>query len=254
MEGYIKLWRKIQENPLWQEERFTKAQAWIDLLLKTNHKDGIAELGQGNTIVKTPVKKGSLITSQRKLASRWQWGQASVGRFLKELEGQKMISVRVVRGLVRGAVHGFSYISILNWAVYQENLVRGFNEKLVTNKNDINKKNIGFAKSKPSIPSKRKELPRKKQSFPEAWYKDVLSAYCSLKEIEIHGPEILPLRQEIKTMFLSERKPGEIITCMKWFASSEEEWVENWTLKTVRMKLPEFLGGKFNKNNPDLYD
>ena len=42
-------------------------------------------------------------------------------------------------------------------------------------------------------------------------------------------------------MFLSGRTPKEIIACMKYF--SEDDFYKSvWTLKTVRLKLPEFVG------------
>ena len=31
--GWIKLWRKFVDDPLWTSEPFTKGQAWVDLLL-----------------------------------------------------------------------------------------------------------------------------------------------------------------------------------------------------------------------------
>jgi len=33
MEGWIRLYRKMQDNPLWTSEPFTRGQAWIDLLM-----------------------------------------------------------------------------------------------------------------------------------------------------------------------------------------------------------------------------
>ena len=47
--GWVRLHRRIEDNPLWFLESFTKAQAWIDLFLNANHKDGIIEI-RGNII------------------------------------------------------------------------------------------------------------------------------------------------------------------------------------------------------------
>lgn len=38
MEGWIKLHRKLSDNPLWTCEPFTKGQAWVDLILLANHE------------------------------------------------------------------------------------------------------------------------------------------------------------------------------------------------------------------------
>lgn len=77
--------------------------------------------------------------------------------------------------------------------------------------------------------------------FPQEWYDEVLTAYQKLKKIELKGEEYKPAKRDIKTIFMSQRTPEEIIRCMKWLASGEEEWSEQWTLGTVFKKLAEFL-------------
>jgi len=86
------------------------------------------------------------------------------------------------------------------------------------------------------IDKKRKDI-----KFPKEWQTSVLNSYKKFKEISPQGKEWLPLQQECKTMFLSGRTPKEIIACMKFF--SEDDFYKSvWTLKTVRLKLPEFVG------------
>ena len=49
-EGWIKLHRKIWENKYWLEpRRFSKAEAWIDIMLLASHKEH--ELIFGNTTI-----------------------------------------------------------------------------------------------------------------------------------------------------------------------------------------------------------
>ena len=45
-------------------------------------------------------------------------------------------------------------------------------------------------------------------------------------------------------MFLSDRTPEQIIGCMEALEKSGEEWTSNWTMDTVRRKLPEFVAGR----------
>lgn len=85
--GWISLYRSIQDHWIWQDKPFSKGQAWLDLLLLANHKDNKFLLG--NELVK--VKKGSLITSQKKLRERWGWGNEKIRSFLKLLEKDGMI-------------------------------------------------------------------------------------------------------------------------------------------------------------------
>jgi hypothetical protein len=38
--GYIKLWRRLKDSDLWLKEKFTRGQAWVDLLMLANHREG----------------------------------------------------------------------------------------------------------------------------------------------------------------------------------------------------------------------
>lgn len=75
------------DNPLYLSEPFTRMQAWIDLLLLANHKEGFFYV-RGNKVV---VGSGQVGTSSRTLASRWQWSRGKVERFLKDLENDNQI-------------------------------------------------------------------------------------------------------------------------------------------------------------------
>ena len=108
MEGWISLYRKIQEHWLWTKKRkFSQFEAWISLLFKANHKDTKTMLG--DKIIE--IKKGSFITSEVKLADEWNWDRSTVRKFLKTLENEKMIQ--------KTATTKYTSISIENWDLYQ---------------------------------------------------------------------------------------------------------------------------------------
>lgn len=86
--GYLKLFRQIQNNYLWDDKPFAKGQAWIDLLILTNFKDGKMLLGNE---LRT-IGRGSFHTSLPKLADRWGWNKKTVSRFLDLLESDGMLS------------------------------------------------------------------------------------------------------------------------------------------------------------------
>jgi len=90
MEGWIKLHRQLQNNPIWFSEPFTRGQAWIDLLLLANHKDGYFRV-RG---IRVDVKRGQVGYSIPKLAERWQWSKGKVNRFLNELETDAQIGLQ----------------------------------------------------------------------------------------------------------------------------------------------------------------
>lgn len=108
MEGWISLYRKIQEHWLWTKRRkFSQFEAWISLLFKANFKD--TKIMIGDNLVE--VKRGSFITSEVKLAEEWKWDRSTVRKFLKTLEEQKMIQ--------KNSTSKYTSITIENWDLYQ---------------------------------------------------------------------------------------------------------------------------------------
>ena len=107
--GYIKLYRSIRDNWVWEEKPFSRGQAWIDIILSVNHKD-TKIMFDGNSIL---VKRGSFITSISKLADRWGWSRKKVTRFLNGLRDDSMLDFKCT---TKGTC-----ISLRNYALYQEN-------------------------------------------------------------------------------------------------------------------------------------
>ena len=148
MEGWIKLHRQIEENELWFSERFTKAQAWIDLLLLARHKPGLINI-RGIEIKLFP---GQLCYSQVSLSKRWQWDRKTVKKFLNELKKREMLDIRINKIT--------TIISIKNWFSYQamDNKTDiKTNNRMDTNKNDKKGKNILIGLSLSLIESLNKE-------------------------------------------------------------------------------------------------
>lgn len=85
--GWVAIHRQLQDHWLWEERPFSKAQAWIDMLLLANHDDNKFLLG--NELVE--VKCGSFITSEVKLMERWGWGKSKTRAFLDLLQTDEMI-------------------------------------------------------------------------------------------------------------------------------------------------------------------
>lgn len=115
--GWISLYRSIQDHWLWQEKPFSKAQAWLDLLLSANHKE--AKILMDNTLIK--LEKGSFFTSELKLADRWGWSKKKVRNFLELLSNDNMI--------VKESTKKGTKITIVNYEVYQQ---RGNHEGTIT--------------------------------------------------------------------------------------------------------------------------
>lgn len=89
-----------------------------------------------------------------------------------------------------------------------------------------------------SHPIGLKQPKRKDMTFKKDWYDQVLKEYQQLKSITLQGEEFKPIHQAIKTMFMSGRTPEQVIAAMRDVA--KRGYCE-WTINTVKMKLPEIL-------------
>lgn len=107
MEGWIKIHRKMLENPIVCKDSSYLA-VWIYLLLNATHKE-IPALFKGKKIV---LQKGQLITGRKSIAKQLQISESKVKRILFELESDQQID--------RQRSNQNSLISILNWDKYQE--------------------------------------------------------------------------------------------------------------------------------------
>jgi len=84
-----------------------------------------------------------------------------------------------------------------------------------------------------------KSQPRRKDiTFKNELYIPVLEEYQRLKGITLQGKEFEPIRQGIKTMFMSGRTPEQVIAAMRDVAKRD---YCDWTINTVKMKLPEII-------------
>lgn len=86
--GWIKIHRQIQDSEIWNCEKFSKGQAWIDLLLSANHENKTVNFGKNEVV----IERGQLLTSQLKLANKWGWNRKTVAVYLSALQTDKMIT------------------------------------------------------------------------------------------------------------------------------------------------------------------
>jgi hypothetical protein len=108
MIGWVKLHRKLTENPLWTCEKFTRGQAWVDLILLTNYKDSFF-YKRG---VKINVKAGQCAWSELALSARWGWSRSKIRKFLNDLEKEHQI--------IQQKNNVTQIVTIVNYNEYQE--------------------------------------------------------------------------------------------------------------------------------------
>lgn len=108
-QGFVKLYRQIQDHWIYQEKRkFSKFEAWVDMLMMASHKD--TKFVLGNELIE--IKKGQFVTSELKLMDRWNWGKSKLRSFLEMLEKDGMITKKSDRKKTT--------ITICNYGVYHD--------------------------------------------------------------------------------------------------------------------------------------
>lgn len=106
-QGWVSVYRSLVNHWLWQDKPFSKGQAWIDLILLANHKEGKI-LCAGKVVT---AERGSVHRSILSLADRWGWSRKKVTSFLKLLESEGMVTTE-------STTHGTT-ITIVKYDIFQ---------------------------------------------------------------------------------------------------------------------------------------
>lgn len=107
-QGYIKLHRQLQDCWIWNNEKFSMGQAWVDLLLRASHKDTKIYIDG----VLEDIPRGTFVTSIAKLSDAWKWDRKKTTKFLDLLENDKMIT--------RVSTTHRTTVTIENYGIYQD--------------------------------------------------------------------------------------------------------------------------------------
>lgn len=105
--GSIELWRRLLYHPIWLDEKFTRGQAWVDLLLLAKERESQERI-RGIAVT---VPRGYVCMSHVELAGRWKWSRGKVIRFLTELETLQQIE--------QHKSNVTTLIEIVNFPMYQ---------------------------------------------------------------------------------------------------------------------------------------
>jgi len=134
--GWIKLYRSLAESDLWKSDRFTKAQAWVDLIIGANHKKGSFWV-RG---IEVKLERGQIGWSQLTMSKRWGWSRGKVSRFIKWLENDSKIKQQTKQQIT-------TIITLVNYEKYQSDNTtdkstdgQQTDNRRNTNKNDKNEK------------------------------------------------------------------------------------------------------------------
>ena len=213
--GWIKLYRSITDMDYWFSEPFTRAQAWIDLLLSANHATGLIR----RRGIMVAVDRGQIGFSEDNLAARWKWSRGKVRRFIKELLEAKKIEYRISEKTVQKKSSVSSLIYIINYDKYQSNDTENDTEngtgtrmKRIKNKRYVTFFDI-FWNTYPSRNGKKIDKP------------EALKRYCQFSEKD------LPLINQAAINYANSKdvKQGIGIRDAKRFLKDDywKDWIES---------------------------
>lgn len=109
--GWIKLYRKIQDNEMWNDKPFSKGQAWIDLLLSAKHETEYFYSPANKCVIYG--QRGVVYLSIKNLSDKWGWSECKTEKFLSDLEALNMVKVTKKKGSKK------TTINIVNYDVFQ---------------------------------------------------------------------------------------------------------------------------------------
>ena len=137
--GWISLHRTIEDHWLYPKNReFTKYEAWIDILLETNHSEQ-------KVLIKDALitcKRGESIRSMKEWAKRWNWSKSKVKRFFDLLQSDSMIEYKSVQITTHLTVCNYdNYQDSRNATETQLKRKRNASETQTNTNNNVNKAN-----------------------------------------------------------------------------------------------------------------
>lgn len=167
MEGWIKLHRKILDNPIVCKDADHMA-VWVYLLLHATHEDRQA-LFKGEKIVLHP---GQLITGRLKIAAKLSVNESKVKRILTEFKNDQQIDQQ--------PSNRNSLITILHWDDYQKSDQQ--TDQQMTSKRPADDQQVTTNKNKRTEEQKKKDI--KSSVFTPPTLENVMG-YCQEKGMNV---------------------------------------------------------------------
>ena len=121
--SYIKLFRKLLNSPIFENEKALKI--WIWCLLKATHKERLQLVGQQEV----NLEKGQFVFGRKKASEELKMSESTIYKYIKLLEKLQMISVK--------SNNKFSVITVEKWEEYQVEELKD-NNKVTTKEQQSN--------------------------------------------------------------------------------------------------------------------
>ena len=241
MKGWIKLHRKLQEHWIWNEKRkFSKFEAWIYILFQANHQD--KKIMINGQLVN--VKKGEFVTSEVRLAEKWDWDRKIVRKFLTTLENENITTKKSETKYTSVMVENEDLCQNREHQNTQEKGQQRDNKKdnkVDTNKNIKNVKNdkknnnIAVSEDKSSIFAKANK-----------------HKYGEYKNVSLKDEELQKLKGEYQNWEELITYLDEYIEMKGYKAKSHYLCIKKWVVEAVKKKNNYTLKEETNKTEQKI--
>ena len=228
-EGWIKLHRKLLDNPVTMKDTDHLA-VWIYLLLNASHNEHPA-LFKGEKII---LKPGQLITGRKSIALALHIDESKVERILKSLKSEQQIEQQTSSKN--------RLISITNWEFYQQSEQQ--NEQQVNNKRTTSEQQVNTNKNIKNDKNGRKDICQNILDL----FNRICCSFGGVKNITKNRAEIIS--DSLKTYSLDDFKKvfekAEQSDFLK--GNNNRNWSASFDWLIKEDNMAKVLEGKYDKN------
>lgn len=213
--GYIKLWRKIEDSAVFQNEGLLKVFLWC--LLRANHKDAFVQVRTGRGFSEVKLLPGTFLFGRESAAKELHMSPSTVWKRILKLKKLDFLNIE--------SNSHYSIIHIINWIVYQASS---------ENSNSESDRQVTGKEHRQEL----KNYKNKRTFLPDS--EEVRLAEYLLKEIVINNPKhkkpnIQEWARHIDLMIRKDnRTSGEIREVIDW-SQSDSFWKGN-ILSTAKLR------------------
>lgn len=187
MEGWIKIHRKILENPIICKDSDYLA-VWIYLLLNATHKE-IPALFKGKKII---LQKGQLITGRKSMSNQLKISESKIYRIINDFKSEQQIEQQTS--------NQNSLISILNWDKYQQ--IEQQNEQQMNNERTTSEQRVNTNKNDKNVKNDKNNV--KEKNTKRKTFEDIFSENHFSEQLENTIKDFIDMRKTIKKPMTSK--------------------------------------------------
>ena len=237
MEGWIKIHRKILENPIICKDSDYLA-VWIYLLLNATHKE-IPALFKGKKII---LQKGQLITGRKSMASQLKISESKIFRIINDYKSEQQIEQQTS--------NKNSLITILNWDKYQQ--IEQQNEQQMNNKRTTNEQQMNTNKN---VKNGRNNISASEEtSSADTAKANSKHKYGEYGNVLLKDEELQKLKEEYENWEELIKYLDEYIEMKGYKAKSHYLCIKKWVVDAVKKQNLKINKSGTKEEKPDGAD